>query len=75
MRTLLLSAAAVVAMAASAQADTYVVSMKGLAAGNPYWAAFEEGAKKRARNSVSTSSSWRRRARPMYRLKSARSRI
>jgi ABC-type sugar transport system substrate-binding protein len=45
MRTLLLSAAAVVAMAASAQADTYVVSMKGPAAGNPYWAAFEEGAK------------------------------
>ncbi len=26
-------------------ADTYVVNMKGPAAGNPYWAAFEEGAK------------------------------
>jgi len=33
------------AMIAAAQADTYVVSMKGPAAGNAYWAAFEQGAK------------------------------
>jgi ribose transport system substrate-binding protein len=32
-------------MIGGAQADTYVVSMKGPAAGNPYWAAFEDGAK------------------------------
>jgi ABC-type sugar transport system substrate-binding protein len=45
MRTLLLGGAALLAMIGAAQADTYVVSMKGPAAGNPYWAAFEEGAK------------------------------
>jgi ribose transport system substrate-binding protein len=32
-------------MFGAAHADTYAVSMKGPAAGNPYWAAFEEGAK------------------------------
>lgn len=45
MRTLLLGGAALLAMIGAARADTYVVSMKGPAAGNPYWAAFEEGAK------------------------------
>jgi ABC-type sugar transport system substrate-binding protein len=45
MRTLLLGAAALVATIGAAHADTYVVSMKGPAAGNPYWAAFEDGAK------------------------------
>ncbi len=46
MRRILLTGAALVAMAAAAQAaDTYVVTMKGPAAGNPYWAAFEQGAK------------------------------
>ncbi len=45
MRRVLLTGAALGAMIAAAQADTYVVSMKGPAAGNPYWAAFEEGAK------------------------------
>jgi ribose transport system substrate-binding protein len=43
-RTLLAGIALGTTMAA-AHADTYVVSMKGPAAGNPYWAAFEEGAK------------------------------
>ncbi|TPJ30201.1 MULTISPECIES: sugar ABC transporter substrate-binding protein [unclassified Mesorhizobium] len=45
MRKILLAGIALGAMIASAYADTYVVSMKGPAAGNPYWAAFEEGAK------------------------------
>jgi ABC-type sugar transport system substrate-binding protein len=46
MRTILLSAVAAIALAGAAQAaGTYVVSMKGPAAGNPYWAAFDEGAK------------------------------
>ena len=45
MRRILLTGVALCAMMAIAQADTYVVSMKGPAAGNPYWAAFEEGAK------------------------------
>jgi ABC-type sugar transport system substrate-binding protein len=45
MRTLLLGGAALLAVIGAAQADTYVVSMKGPAAGNPYWAAFEQGAK------------------------------
>lgn len=46
MRRILLTGVALCAMMAAAQAaDTYVVSMKGPAAGNPYWAAFEEGAK------------------------------
>jgi ribose transport system substrate-binding protein len=45
MRPLLLGAAAIIALSSAARADTYVVSMKGTAAGNPYWAAFEEGAK------------------------------
>lgn len=45
MKTLLLSATAAVALVGLAHADTYAVSMKGPAAGNPYWAAFEKGAK------------------------------
>src|SRR5690348_14480034 len=46
MRRLLMSGCALGFMIATAQAaDTYVVSMKGPAAGNPYWAQFEEGAK------------------------------
>lgn len=45
MKSILLSGIALIALATVAQADTYVVSMKGPAAGNPYWAAFEEGAK------------------------------
>jgi ribose transport system substrate-binding protein len=45
MRKILLTGVALCAMMAIAKADTYVVSMKGPAAGNPYWAAFEEGAK------------------------------
>lgn len=45
MKRILLTGIAVAAMMTAAQADTYVVSMKGPAAGNPYWAAFEEGAK------------------------------
>jgi ribose transport system substrate-binding protein len=45
MKRILLAGIALGAMIATAQADTYVVSMKGPAAGNPYWAAFEEGAK------------------------------
>jgi ABC-type sugar transport system substrate-binding protein len=45
MRTLLLGCVAFVTMIGGAQADTFVVSMKGPAAGNPYWATFEEGAK------------------------------
>ncbi|MCX2699061.1 sugar ABC transporter substrate-binding protein [Ochrobactrum chromiisoli] len=46
MNRILLSGVAFAAMIVTAQAaDTYVVTMKGPAAGNPYWAAFEEGAK------------------------------
>jgi len=44
MKTALLSTVAVLATALTAHAETYVVSMKGPAAGNPYWAAFERGA-------------------------------
>ena len=50
MKKMLLTGIAVTAMmAAAAQADTYVVSMKGPAAGNPYWAQFEEGAKEKGK--------------------------
>jgi ABC-type sugar transport system substrate-binding protein len=45
MRTILLSGAALFAALGAASADTYVVSMKGPPAGNPYWATFAEGAK------------------------------
>jgi ribose transport system substrate-binding protein len=45
MKRTLLAGIALGTMMAAAHADTYVVSMKGPAAGNPYWAAFEEGAK------------------------------
>ena len=45
MRMLLFGGAALLAMIGAADAATYVVSMKGPAAGNPYWALFEEGAK------------------------------
>lgn len=41
MKTVLLSSVAFAMMMGTAMADTYVVSMKGPAAGNPYWAAFE----------------------------------
>jgi ribose transport system substrate-binding protein len=44
MKSLLLGATAALAWVGAAHADTHVVSMKGAAAGNPYWAAFEEGA-------------------------------
>src|SRR3954452_19362395 len=50
MKRFLLSAVSVVAIAGSAHAATYVVSMKGPAAGNPYWAAFEEGAKAKGKD-------------------------
>ncbi|WP_454858582.1 sugar ABC transporter substrate-binding protein [Rhizobium binxianense] len=36
-------------MTGAALADTYVVSMKGPASGNPYWAAFEKGAKEKGK--------------------------
>jgi ribose transport system substrate-binding protein len=45
MKSVLLAGIALGVLTAAAQADTYVVSMKGPAAGNPYWAAFEAGAK------------------------------
>lgn len=44
MKTILLSGVALTMMMGVAFADTYVVSMKGPASGNPYWAAFEKGA-------------------------------
>jgi ABC-type sugar transport system substrate-binding protein len=47
MRKMLLAGIALCAMTAGAKADTYVLSMKGPAAGNPYWAAVEEGARKK----------------------------
>jgi ABC-type sugar transport system substrate-binding protein len=49
MRTVLLSSVAFAMMMGTAMADTYVVSMKGPAAGNPYWAAFEKGAKEKGK--------------------------
>jgi ABC-type sugar transport system substrate-binding protein len=49
MRRILLSGMALAGMVAAAHADTYVVSMKGPAAGNPYWATFEEGAKEKGK--------------------------
>lgn len=45
LKSILLAGIALGILSAAAQAETYVVSMKGPAAGNPYWAAFEEGAK------------------------------
>jgi ABC-type sugar transport system substrate-binding protein len=44
MKSILMAGVALAMMAGSAFADTYVVSMKGPASGNPYWAAFEKGA-------------------------------
>lgn len=44
MKSIFLGTVTILATALTAQADTYVVSMKGPAAGNPYWAAFEAGA-------------------------------
>ncbi|QFY63502.1 sugar ABC transporter substrate-binding protein (plasmid) [Rhizobium grahamii] len=49
MKTVLLSSVAFAMMMGTAMADTYVVSMKGPAAGNPYWAAFEKGAKEKGK--------------------------
>lgn len=45
MKKLLLAGAALMSLTGMARADTYIVNMKGPAAGNPYWAAFDEGAK------------------------------
>jgi ribose transport system substrate-binding protein len=49
MKRLLLSGVALALMTGAALADTYVVSMKGPASGNPYWAAFEKGAKEKGK--------------------------
>lgn len=51
MKKLLLAAAGVLALAASAQAQqtTVLLSMKGPGAGNPFWAAVEAGAKDKAK--------------------------
>lgn len=48
MKSFLFASVALAAMTAGAQAQTYVVSMKGPAAGNPYWAQFEAGARAKA---------------------------
>lgn len=45
MKTLLLAGAAIAAMTVGAQAQTYVLGMKGPGAGNPFWAAVEAGAR------------------------------
>jgi ABC-type sugar transport system substrate-binding protein len=44
MKTLLLAGIAVAAMTVGANAQTYVLGMKGPGAGNPFWAAVEAGA-------------------------------
>lgn len=44
MKTLLLAGIAVAAMTMGANAQTYVLGMKGPGAGNPFWAAVEAGA-------------------------------
>lgn len=49
MKSILLSGVALAMMMGNSFADTYVVSMKGPAAGNPYWAAFEKGAKEKGK--------------------------
>ena len=48
MKTILLAGIAFGAMTIAASADDYAMSMKGPAAGNPYWAAVEQGAKAEA---------------------------
>jgi ribose transport system substrate-binding protein len=45
MKKMLLAGICVFALAGTAHADKFVLSMKGPGAGNPYWAAVEEGAK------------------------------
>lgn len=45
MKTLLLAGTAILAMTVGAQAQTYVLGMKGPGAGNPFWAAVEAGAR------------------------------
>jgi len=45
MKKLLLAGVALAALTAGAHAETYVLGMKGPGAGNPFWAAVEEGAK------------------------------
>lgn len=45
MKKLVLVGTALIALSSAAMADTYIVNMKGPAAGNPYWAAFDQGAK------------------------------
>lgn len=45
MKKLLLCGIALAALTGAANADTFVVSMKGPGGGNPFWAAVEEGAK------------------------------
>jgi ribose transport system substrate-binding protein len=47
-RTIALAAALLAASALSANAETVLLSMKGPVAGNPFWAAVEEGAKEKA---------------------------
>jgi ABC-type sugar transport system substrate-binding protein len=44
MKKLILAGVAMMPLSMAALADTYVVNMKGPAAGNPYWAAFSDGA-------------------------------
>jgi len=44
-RTILLAGIALASMSVAALADDYAMTMKGPAAGNPYWAAVEQGAK------------------------------
>lgn len=45
MKAVLLASVAFATMAIGAQAETYVLGMKGPGAGNPFWAAVEAGAK------------------------------
>ena len=47
-RTIIVAAGLLVSTALSAQAETVLLSMKGPGAGNPFWAAVEEGARKKA---------------------------
>lgn len=49
MKVSLLGGMALLAMFGAAEAATYAVSMKGPAAGNPYWALFEQGAKEKGK--------------------------
>lgn len=45
MKTILLAGVAIAAMTVGAQAQTFVLGMKGPGAGNPFWAAVEAGAR------------------------------